>query len=319
MRELTADDIRRAFTMRDAIEAVREAFALQSKGEVELPVRTNFEVKPGEIASFMPALVKSYPLAGVKIVSSYPSNVARGLPATIASLFVLDPDTGAVDAVLDGTEVTRIRTAAVSGLATELLARERSEVAALFGTGGQAASQLEALLTVRPIKRVKIYDRDPDRISAFIDRCADLAERFGAELVPARDPDDAVRDADVITTVTTATEPVFSSTSAKDGVHINAVGAFIPDRRELDTEMMLRASRIFVDNMEAVMAEAGDILIPISEGRLTEDDIAGEMGDLVLCRESGRASDGDVTIMKTVGFGTLDVVTAAHILKKIGK
>lgn len=317
MRQISAEDIREHFTMRDAIEADREAFRLQAEGAVELPVRTNFEVKPGEIASFMPALVKSYPLAGIKIVSTYPNNPSRGLPVTIASLFVLDPETGVVNAVLDGTEVTRMRTAAVSGLATELLSREDSSTAALFGTGGQAKAQLEALLTVRPIKEVRIFDKQKDRIKTFIGSAQSIADRFGARLVEAASPEAAADGADVITTVTTTTEPVFDGKYAKDGAHINAVGAFIPTKRELDSDLVCRASRIFIDNRDACMAEAGDILIPISEGRLKESDIAGELGDLIVGRAHGRRSAGDITIMKTVGFGTLDIVAAAHIMRKI--
>ena len=316
MLYLSANEIREIFSMKEAIESDREAFMIQAAGLAEVPVRTNFNVAEGGITSFMPALIKKYPRAGIKIVSTYAGNYKKGLPAVSATVLLTDPETGAVNALLDGTELTRMRTGAVSGLATELLANETAEVGALFGTGGQAASQLEAVLTSRPLKEVRVYDTAPERIADFIERAAKTAAKFGTMLVSAGSPAEAVAEADVITTVTTSPDPVFDGKLVRAGAHINAVGTFMPHKRELDEYIVRRADKIFIDNREAVMSEAGEFLIPLAAGRFSETMITGELGDLITGRTHGRKSREDITLMKTVGFATLDIVIAHKVYEK---
>ncbi len=316
MLYLNAEDIRKIFSMRDAIESDKEAFIVQAEGGAELPVRTNFHVTDSGITSIMPAFIKSMPAAGLKVVSTYPGNVSKGMPAINALVLLTDPETGQVCALLDGGEVTRLRTAAVSGAAAELLSNPDSASAALIGTGGQAAAQLEALLTVRRLGEVRIFDRDSARVSAFIDMTSEMARRFGARLTRAESSDEAVTDADIITTVTTSAAPVFDGRLVKKGAHINAVGAFLPEKRELDEYTVTHADRIFIDNWDAIKCEAGDFLIPIAAGAFSWDAIAGELGDLMLGKAPGRTNREEITIMKTVGFGTLDIAAAHNIYKK---
>ena len=309
-------DIRKIFTMRDAIESDREAFILQSQGFADAPVRTNFNVEGRGITSLMPGYVSKFPRVGIKIVSTYPQNAAKGLPAVPATVLLCDADTGELCAVLDGTELTRMRTGAVSGLATELLSNENAETGALFGTGGQAFTQLEAMLTVRSLKEVRVFDKERSRLDAFMERSAPLAEKFGVAVKAAASSDEATDNADVITTVTTSAQPTFDGRKVKKGAHINAVGVFTPDKRELDEYIVTHADRIFIDNREAVMSEAGDFLIPISEGRFSEERINGELGDLLLGRCCGRKDPAEITLMKTVGFATLDIVIAHKVYEK---
>ena len=313
---LSADDIRKVFTMEDAIKSDEEAFVLQSSQKTEVPVRINFEVKKNGITSYMPALIKDFPVAGIKIVSTYPDNAKKGMPAVTATTLLTDPETGVVNAMLDGTELTRMRTGAVSGLATKLLANKDAKNAALFGTGGQAMSQLEALLTVRKLSEVRVYDSNHQWITSFIDRASALAEKFNTRLVGAVSSDEAIDSADIITTVTTSSDPVFDGRKIKKGTHINAVGVFMPHKRELDEYTVTHADKIFIDNTEAVMCEAGEFLIPISEGKFSKESITGELGDLILGRVEGRTDSGQITIMKTVGFATLDIVIAFNVYKK---
>jgi ornithine cyclodeaminase len=249
-------------------------------------------------------------------VSTFSGNTEKNLPVVGATMLLLDPETGLVNALIDGTELTRMRTGAVSGLATELLANEDASVGALFGTGGQAASQLEAVLTARKLKEVRIYDTFPERIKPFIERVSSVAEVFGTRLVAASSSDEAIDQADVITAVTTATNPVFDGSRVNSGAHVNGVGTYVPHKRELDSAIIRRAGKIYVDNMEAIMAEAGDLLIPIKEGHLKKEDISGELGDLILGRTPGRASHNEITVMKTVGFATLDIVIAHKVYSK---
>ncbi|MDL2298442.1 ornithine cyclodeaminase family protein [Synergistaceae bacterium OttesenSCG-928-D05] len=313
---ISAEEIRNIFSMKDAIASDREAFILQTEGGCEAPPRINFDVGPNAITSFMPALVKRYPQAGIKIVSTYTENPNKGLPAVSATVILADPETGIVNALIDGTELTRLRTAAVSGLATSLLARTDASTGALFGTGGQAASQLEALMTVRNFSEIRVFDKNPEFIDSFIQRTAGVAEKFGTKIIKAKTSDDAIDNADVITTVTTSAEPVFDGEKIKPGAHINAVGVFLPHKRELDEATLRRADKIFIDNWEAIESEAGDFLIPISEGKFSFDKINGELGELILGKKEGRSGEREITLMKTVGFATLDVVIAHNVYQK---
>ncbi len=314
---LSRSEILSVFSMRDAIEADKKAFILHSQGKCRVPLRINFDAAEGRGQYlFMPAYAGGIERAGIKIVSVFPGNGARGIPVVPATVILLDGETGEVAALIEGTTLTQMRTAAIAGAATELLSRPESSVGALFGTGGQAPAQLEAILTVRNLKEVRVFDVASERVQAFVEANASLAGRFGTRLVAARSSDEAVDGADVITAVTTSARPVFDGGRVKPGAHINGIGAYTPAMEELPPEVLERAGRVYVDNREAVLAEAGDLMTPIREGRFGEEIIAGELGQLLLGEIDGRRSDEEITVMKTVGFATLDVVTAYEIVAK---
>ena len=315
---LTREDILKVFSMRDAIEADKKAFVLHTEGRAVVPLRINIgnEAKDGQIM-FMPAYVGGELNAGgVKIVSCFTGNRDKGLPVIPATMAVIDGDTGVVSAILDGTTLTQLRTAAIAGAAIELLANPEAKIGALFGTGGQAPAQLEALMTARALSEIRVYDAIEGRAQTFAHEYAALAEKFGTKLIPAASPKDAADDADVITAVTTSREPVFDARDIKEGCHITGVGSYTPEMREIPADLFVRASRIFVDNREAALAEAGDFIIAEREGKFSKNMIAGELGELLLGRVEGRRAQHDITIMKTVGFATLDVVAAAEIVKR---
>ena len=314
---LSREQILSFFTMRDAIEADKKAFVLHTEGRAKVPLRINLDTedKSGQ-CMFMPAYVGGLNMAGVKMVSFFPGNAQKGIPVVPATVALIDGTTGLVTAIVEGTTLTQLRTAAISGAATELLSNSDSRIAALFGTGGQAPAQLEALMTVRELKEVRVYDVAPERVQKFVATNQPLADRFGTTLVAAKSSDEAVEGADVITTVTTSSKPVFDGNRIKPGCHINGVGSYTPVMREIPVELLKRASRIFVDNREAVLAEAGDFLIPMGEGLFSSDRLAGELGELILGQVKGRTSPEEITVMKTVGFATLDVVAAAAIVAK---
>lgn len=317
MLVLDREAIRSVFTMRDAIEADKAAFVLHSEGKTQVPLRSSLDVGKGRgQCLFMPAYAEGVERAGVKIVSVFPGNAQKGKPVVPATVILLDGETGEVDALLEGTVLTQMRTAAISGAATELLSRQDASTAALFGTGGQAEAQLEALLTVRSLRRVFIFDVARERSEAFVSRVAPMAARFGATLHVASSSGEAVAEAQIITTVTTSTTPVFDGNLVAPGTHVNGVGAYRPDMQELDLSLLERAGRIFVDSLDAVLSEAGDFLIPQAHGRFAPERIAGELGDLLLGRVPGRTSPEEITVMKTVGFAALDVVSAAAVVEK---
>lgn len=313
---LNAEEIRSVFPMKEAIEADKQAFLLHSRGQTEVPVRISFSVQKDDKSQFMPAFVKGdIHRVGIKIVSTFMENPSRGLPVVTAQVLLLDPETGMVCAMMDGTEVTKIRTGAISGAATDILARADAEVGALFGTGAQARSQLEAMLTARRLREVRVFDKNPEWIRAFIERCAPLAESFGTKLAAASSTDAAIDQADVITSVTTSKTPVFDGKRVREGAHVNGVGSYTPNARELDLEILKR-SRVYVDNREAVLAEAGDFLIPIASGDYSSGQIIGELGEVIDGKVQGRLTPKDITVMKTVGFAVLDVVAAYRIYTK---
>jgi ornithine cyclodeaminase len=315
---LSREDILSVFSMKDAIEADKKAFVLHSKGKAKMPLRINLETenKAGQ-CMFMPAYVGGeLNMAGVKMVSFFAGNAAKNIPVVPATVAVVDGTTGLVTAIVEGTTLTQLRTAAISGAATELLANPDCKIGALFGTGGQATAQLEALMTARDLEEIRVFDVVEGRADAFIKKNAALADKFGVKLIAAKSPKENVADADVITSVTISATPVFDAADIKPGCHINGVGSYTPDKRELPFEILQRASRIFVDNVEAVLAEAGDFAIPIKQGIFSEDQLAGELGELIMGKAEGRKSHDEITVMKTVGFATLDIVAAVEIVKK---
>jgi ornithine cyclodeaminase len=310
---INGEQVRELLPMKEAIEADKRAFLLHSAGETEVPVRLGFEIPERGSVLFMPAYVKGdVGRVGVKIVSVFPGNVTKGIPSVPAQVLLVDSETGEVSALINGLEVTRARTGAIAGAATDVLARKDASKAALFGIGGQAPAQLEAILCARPIKEVKVYDMRTEFIPSFVEANAALAERYGAKLSAAKSPDDAIDGADVITAVTTSKTPVFDGSRVAKGAHVNGVGSFLPTSRELDDTLLNRA-RVFVDNREAVLAEAGDFIIPSKSGKYDLKSIAGEIGEVLAGRIAGRTSDGEITVLKTVGYAVLDVVAAHQI------
>ncbi|WP_281164456.1 ornithine cyclodeaminase family protein [Liquorilactobacillus sicerae] len=318
MRYLTAADIKKVFSMRQAIEADREALSLYSAGRADIPLRTNIDVPEHNGQSlYMPGYVSSsQPALGIKIVSVYPDNPQKDLPSVPATMITLDATTGVVNAVLDGTYLTQLRTGAIQGLATELLSRSNSSQALLIGTGGQAMSQLLAMLTVRPLKKIYIYDLDQKRATDFAQQAAKkFSRQFAAEFLPIADPDQVVAQVDIITTVTTSHRATFDGQLVKSGTHINGIGAYTPDMCEMPTEVLQKADCIIFDTMDGVLAEAGDIIQPVEKRQLSKNNFTGELGQLINKKILGRTSQNQITVFKTVGTAAVDVVAADRIVK----
>lgn len=309
---ITAEQIRRALPMRRAVEAMREAFIAVSEGRARIPQRIAIPVPEREgVTLVMPGYMPPDAL-GLKVVSVFPHNPERGLPTIAALVVMLDPETGAPVAMLDGTFLTAWRTGAASGLATDLLARPDAESLALIGAGAQARTQLLAVCAVRPIRRVRVYSRTPDRARAFV------AAMRGEEGVPedidvAPTPEAAVAEADVVCTATNSPTPVFDGRALRPGTHINAIGSFTLQMRELDEETFRRASRVVVDAREAALAEAGEVVWAIRQGILREQDLI-ELGEIAAGRQPGRRSAEEITLFKSVGLAAQDLVAARWVL-----
>jgi ornithine cyclodeaminase len=307
LRILSESDVRSAITMRQAIEAMREAFGQLAAGEATVPLRTSLETEKG-VTLFMPAYLKGSGDLGAKIVSVYAGNPALGLPTINAVVIALDGGTGQPLALMDGTYLTALRTGAASGLATELLARPNASIVAVFGAGAQARTQLEAVRTVRPIREVRI-----------VSRTRSSAERFAAEIegVAVRVMDDrsaAVQGAHIVIAATTSSTPVFDGRDVAPGTHVNGIGSYTPEMQEVDATLVQRA-KVVVDSREAALAEAGDLIIPLRQGLITADHIHAELGEIVNGDKAGRTSDDEITFFKSVGNAAQDVVTARWVLQ----
>jgi ornithine cyclodeaminase len=314
---LKKEDMQKVYTMAEAIEAVKHAFRLFSEGKSVVPLRTGIDVDKYEgRALFMSAYVEETESLGLKIVSVFPNNVKVGKPAVPATMVYMDCKTGEVSAVMDGTYLTQVRTGAASGAATDLLARKDASVGAIFGAGGQSWAQIEAMLTVRELSEVRIFDVSFERSQEAARQQAKKWQDRGVRFVAARTAEEAVDGADVITTVTTAKKPVFPADAVKKGAHVNGVGSFTPVMQEIPSEIYARAGKVFVDSKDAVLAESGDLIIPMNQGLFDESVISGELGQLVAGRIEGRTSDEEITVFKTVGIGVQDVVTAGEIYNR---
>ncbi len=312
---LNAAQVREALPMPDAIQAVKRAYAALSAGEAVMPLRSQLPVEPRDgVTLLMPAYLhgEGESLA-IKIVSLFNGNPARGLPLIYGAVLVLDPETGSPEALLDGSTLTAIRTGAASGAATDLLARPDCSTAAIFGAGVQGRTQLEAVCSVRPIQTVWVADPNPEKTDAFI---AEMAGRgpIPTDLRPAESPEQAAADADVICAATTSTRPVFPAEAVRPGTHINGVGSYTPAMIEIPPALTARAA-VFVDQVEAVMEEAGELIAAIEQGLLHREQLT-ELGAVINGNSPGRASEAQITFFKSVGVAAQDAAAAGMALQR---
>jgi len=310
IRYVATEEIRGRLTMPAAIRAVADALVELSTGRALVPPRTSLEI-PGfrTTALVMPACLPGTKRIGLKLISLCEDNPAKGLPLAQAVTIVMDAERGTPLAVLEAGHLTAVRTGAASGAATDALARRDARVAAVFGAGAQGRTQLEAVAAVRPLRKAYIVDTDARAAAAF-------AEEMGGALaldVEPADPAAALRDADVVSTATTASEPVFRDGDLKPGVHINAIGSYKPFVREVPGETLSRAA-LFVDDRRACLEEAGDIIIPLREGLIEEGHIRAEIGEVLAGLKPGRRSDGEITVFKAVGSAVEDLAVAVLVL-----
>ena len=308
---LSADDARRALPRSDAVEAMKQAFAELSAGQAIVPQRIHMPLPhAGGDVLFMPAAGIDAGQISLKIATLFEGNHARGLPFMQALLVLIDGVDGRPLAIMDGATVTAMRTGAASGAATDLLARSDAESVAIFGAGVQAQTQLEAVCTVRPIVRASVFDSSTLAAMEFE---TEMSERLGISVIAAATPRDNLAGADIVCTVTTSETPVFDDADLARGVHINAIGSYKPHVREIPSETVVRA-RLVVDETNAILEEAGDLLIPIDEGLISSDHIHAELGEIVSCDKTGRRNDQEITLFKSVGIAIQDLAAAGRIL-----
>ncbi|MBO0457059.1 ornithine cyclodeaminase family protein [Enterococcus hulanensis] len=314
---LSRANIKEVFTMKDAIEADKTAFQLFSEGKTDVPLRTQIvSEKQNGTFLFMPSYVPDLDAAAVKVINIFPDNIDKGLASAPAQVLLVDGKTGYINALLDGVTVTQFRTGAASGVALDVLGRKDAKKGALIGTGGQAATQLEAMVCARDLETVYVFDQNPERTKDFSAQMNDDLKAYGAQILPAATSDEAISDADLIVTVTPATSPVFDGSKVKAGATVSCVGSYQPHMQEMDPVILERASKIYFDSEEAVLSEAGDILIPLEDGTITKEDFTGDIGEVLMGKIGGRENDEEIIVFKTVGIGAQDLVTAQKIYER---
>lgn len=311
---ISRKEVETVLTMQDSIVVTEIAFAELAKGKVNMPQRTVIPVQEhrGTFLA-MPAYIGGeLDVLGLKLVTVYPDNPSKyQLPTILGTLQLCNQRTGEVIAIMDAGYLTAVRTGAASGVATKYLAREDSTTCTVFGAGAQARTQVEGVKQVRPVEKIFVIDISPESSQKFAD---DMSKALGVSIIPTEDIEDAIRQSDIIMTATSSPEPLFDGNWLQPGTHINNIGSHSVNARELDTTTVVR-SKFIADLKEANLAEAGDILIPIQEGAVTEDKIYANLGDIVIGNKPGRENDDEITVFKSCGLAIQDISTALAVYK----
>lgn len=307
---LAPADVRSLLPMQECIGLMEEALKTLGRGGAVNPLRWGMRLpeKLG-ILGMMPGYMESPHTFGVKVVAVFPGNHGTEYDAHQGVVMLFDVEHGVPIAIVDASEITAIRTAAATAVATRLLARDDAEVLAILGSGVQARTHLEAMLIIRTIERVRVYSATPKHLETFAKR---ESEHHGIAVEPAGSARQAVQGADIICTTTSAREPILMGDWVAPGTHINAVGSSVRSARELDSTCVVK-SRLFVDCRESTVNEAGDFLLPKEEGAIDEDHIQGEIGEILLGRIKGRETREEITLFKSLGLAVEDLASTHYV------
>jgi ornithine cyclodeaminase/alanine dehydrogenase-like protein (mu-crystallin family) len=302
---LSEQQVRHLAVVDDVIHAIRAAFERDSSATLRMPPRTSLDLADGAILLIMPCYDTALGFAGVKLVA-----VSREAGVN-ASYELIDPASGAVLARMEANYLTDLRTAATSAVATSLLARPDARTLGVFGSGRQAIAHFTALSRVRPFRRFLVCGSGRSDLQPF---CGRIKKDHKIEVEPVT-AETCVRESDVICTCTTSSVPLFDGRWLRPGTHVNLVGAFRPETREVDDETVKRA-RVVVETYSAVMAEAGDLLIPLGKSAITRDHIVADLHEVASGKKQGRARPEDITLFKSVGCAFEDLVTAELVYQR---
>lgn len=312
---LSQEDISKCLDMASAIDAMKFAFSELSNNNVNVPIRMSMPLKEdGNGALFMPVYFPPRNLVGIKSVMIHEDNPTKGLPMIHAIYNVFDAETGKPLAIIDGECLTSLRTGAASGLATEIFSSQDAKSAVIFGAGKQSEKQIDAICTVRDLERIYISDLVEERVKELISKMQPLIK---AELLILKEESD-IKEADIICTATSSSKPVFDHNNLNAKVHINGIGSFRPDMCEIPEETIIN-SKLIVDSREACLAEAGDIIQPIKNNKITSDHIYAEIGEVINSNKSSKNNDDKITVFKSVGNAVQDIAAAALILDNAKK
>jgi ornithine cyclodeaminase/alanine dehydrogenase len=299
-------------TMKDCMDAVEQAFVELVNGTADLPLRIPIKA-PGGLSLYMPAYLREMKALACKVVSIYKDNPSQfNLPTTIGKVLLQNPETGEVVCIMDGGYLTAVRTGAASGVATKYLARDLPGMTVgVFGAGVQAKTQLWAVAEARSVKKALVFDKQSDLAARF---AAEMAEKLHFAVEVAAEAQ-TLLETDILITATSSATPLFDGKFVRPGTHINGIGSHTPNARELDTEIVKR-SKFVGDSREACFKEAGDIMIPLQEGAITEGHFYAELGEIIAGKKKGRESDTEITLFKSNGLAIQDAATAKLVYEK---
>ncbi|GGE11553.1 ornithine cyclodeaminase [Marinithermofilum abyssi] len=313
---IDAKRVRRLFQMAEGIRIIEETIRHWAEERAKAPPRTSIPV-PEEDAAFlfMPAYLGDSRYAAVKVASVFPDNPRHGRPSIQSVTLLSDGKTGEHLAVIDSAWLTVMRTGALSGVAAKYLARKDASVLGVIGCGAQSTGQIAAIMVVRPIRKVMLYNRSPEKARRLSEK---LQKEYPSleEVRVMENPDETASLSDILVCSTTSATPVFDGHLLRPGTHVSAIGSYRPNMQEVDSVTLEKSDRIFADTLAGVMEEAGDFLIPMKEGRFFRDWIEGELKDLVLGTSPGRRSEKEITLFKSVGFSLPDAALAQLIYEK---
>lgn len=309
---LNREEVISVLDMKDCMDVVEKAFGELANGTTVLPLRINIE-PPDGTSLYMPAYLKDMGALACKIVTVYKNNPKKfNLPTIIGKVLLQNPETGDVICLMDGSYLTAVRTGAASGVATKYLARkDKDQIAGIFGAGAQARTQLWAVSVARDISKAYVYDIFDEAVDKLI---VEMSKKLNIEIIK-KDSPDKILEADIICTATTSATPVFDGAKVKEGTHINAIGSYSPDTRELDTEI-IRRSKLTGDSKEVCFSEPGDIIIPLKEGSINKAHFYAELGEVIVGKKHGRVNDKEITIFKSNGLAIQDAATAKLVYEK---
>lgn len=309
---INQQQVKQLLPMEQCIDAVKHAFITLAHGEAINPLRPVMWL-PERVGALgmMPGYLGDVNAMGIKVVSVFPGNEGTEYDSHQGAVMLYETEHGRLLALIDASEITAIRTAAASAVATDLLAKREVATLAILGSGVQARSHVSAMMAVRSFSQILVWSRTRSHAERFAEQ---ETKRHGVEIEVADSVEAAAQAADVICTVTAAEEPILAGRWLAAGVHINAVGSSVPFTRELDTEAVVRAS-LFVDRVESTVNEAGDFLFPKKEGAIDDDHIQAEIGDLLIDKHPGRRSEDEITLFKSLGLAVEDVAAAQRIYR----
>ncbi|MCZ4291751.1 ornithine cyclodeaminase family protein [Hoeflea alexandrii] len=310
---LSHDDVANLLPMQEAIEVVEAVMKQVSRGEASLPLRSVTPVGGNNRMGLMPGAIAEPACFGVKMISLFPGNPARGLSSHRGAMVLFEAETGGAVAMMDASLLTAIRTAAASAVATRALARPEASHLAIIGTGEQAEHHLDAMMCVREIRRLSVAGRSAEKTEAFAARVARLYPALRID--HGADFEAAIKDADIICTVTSSASPIVKGRWVSDGAHVNIVGSSIPTMREVDDEMVIRGA-IWVDYLQSTLAQAGEIVDMIKAGTFSADQLQGEIGAHLSGEIPGRSSAEQITIYRSLGIAAQDLAAAHHVLTR---
>lgn len=313
MQIITAAQVLETLDLTTCMELMKKALIALSGGEAKQIVRPVLPLYDYNVLGMMPAYYGPGQIAGVKVLSVFPENYRKNISSHQGQVLVFETKTGQIKAAVDADSLTGVRTAAVSAVVTDYLARSDAKNLAILGAGLQGRKHLEALALVRDLHEVTVWDLQPEASRRY---AREMGEKLGLQITACQSVDEATKNADLICTLTPAQTPILFEHQVKDGTHINAVGACSPTARELSAELMARG-KLYVDWKPATLVEAGDYLLAVEDGAITEEHILGEVGDVLVGNLSGRENSQEVTIFEALGQATQDLILANYVAENV--